>query len=132
MGVWLGSFDELAGLEHGAGTDERDEVWRVHGAPAGLGGLDEIPPGPIARIRSFLGVQSSSPMRRIAFHPSRPNCSAGMPLARAWSTCASERGDVAVAVVLAQQVGVPEPRQRLGGQRPHCGVEGPALGPGAK
>ena len=24
--------------------------------------------------RPFLGVQSSSPMRRIAFHPSRPSC----------------------------------------------------------
>jgi len=32
--VVVGSFNEFAGLEAGAGTDERDEVWGVHGAPA--------------------------------------------------------------------------------------------------
>jgi hypothetical protein len=44
FGLWvfIGSFDELAGLEAGTGPDERDEVGRVHGAPAGLRGLDEF------------------------------------------------------------------------------------------
>ena len=53
---------------------------------------------------------------------------------RATDARAHERGDVAVAAVLAQQVGVPEPRQRLGGhgQRPHCGAAGPTLGPGSR
>jgi hypothetical protein len=42
--AWLrvGSFDELAGLERGAGPDERDQVRGVDHAPAGLGGLDEL------------------------------------------------------------------------------------------
>ena len=38
----IGSFDEFSGFEDGAGADERDEVWCVDGAPAGLGGLDEL------------------------------------------------------------------------------------------
>ncbi len=45
-----------------------------------------------------------------------------------------ECGDVAVAAVLAEKVGpVPEPRHRFRGQgqRPHRGVEGPSLRPGA-
>ena len=45
-----------------------------------------------------------------------------------------ECGDVAVAAMLAEQVGpVPEPRHRFGGhwQRAHGGVEGPSLRPGA-
>src|SRR6478609_11246737 len=37
-----GAFDELAAAERGAGTDEGDQVGRVHRAPAGLGGLDEL------------------------------------------------------------------------------------------
>jgi hypothetical protein len=36
-GVFVGSFDEFAVDEAGAGADERDEVRGVHGAPAGLG-----------------------------------------------------------------------------------------------
>jgi hypothetical protein len=31
----VGSFDELAVLEDGAGADEGDVVWRVDGTPAG-------------------------------------------------------------------------------------------------
>ena len=42
LGVFGGSFDELAGLEAGAGPDERNEVWTVDRAPAVLGGLDEL------------------------------------------------------------------------------------------
>ena len=42
LGVVVGSFDELAGLEAGAGPDERDEVRGVDRAPAVLGGLDEL------------------------------------------------------------------------------------------
>jgi len=41
-GVRVGSFDELAGLEAGRGPDQGDEVGCVHGAPAGLRGLDEL------------------------------------------------------------------------------------------
>ena len=44
FGLWvfIGSFDELAGLEAGTGPNERDEVGRVRGALAGLRGLDEF------------------------------------------------------------------------------------------
>jgi len=42
MGGLVGAFDEFAGLEHGAGTDEGDEVWGVDCSPAGLSGLDEL------------------------------------------------------------------------------------------
>ena len=42
LAVFGGSFDELAGLEAGAGPDERDEVRAVDRAPAVLGGLDEL------------------------------------------------------------------------------------------
>ena len=35
---FVGSFDELAGLEAGARPDERDQVRGVDRAPAGLGG----------------------------------------------------------------------------------------------
>ena len=42
LGVFGGSFDELAGLERGAGPDERNEVRGVDRAPAVLGGLDEL------------------------------------------------------------------------------------------
>ena len=38
----VGSFDKLAVDELGAGPDECDEVGCVHGAPAGLGGLDQL------------------------------------------------------------------------------------------
>ena len=41
-GLAVGSFDEFAGLEAGSGADERDEVGCVHGAPAVLGGFDEL------------------------------------------------------------------------------------------
>ena len=37
-----GAFDELATLEGGAGADERDEVGCVDGAPAFLGGVDQL------------------------------------------------------------------------------------------
>ena len=62
----LGSFDELAGLEHGAGADERDQVGCVHGAPAGLGGLDELkchgqPGRPRSRPAGDLGPVSYGP-----------------------------------------------------------------------
>ena len=40
--VFVGSFDELAVDERGAGADERDQVWGVDRAPAVLGGLDEL------------------------------------------------------------------------------------------
>ena len=32
----VGSFDEFALLERGAGSDDSDQVRRVHSAPAGL------------------------------------------------------------------------------------------------
>ena len=41
-GVFVGSFDEFAVVESGAGADERNEVGCVHGAPTGLGGFDEF------------------------------------------------------------------------------------------
>jgi hypothetical protein len=37
LGVFVGSFDELAGLERGAGADERDEMRDVDRPPAVLG-----------------------------------------------------------------------------------------------
>ena len=40
--VVVGSFDELAVDERGAGADERDQVGRVDRAPAVLRGLDEL------------------------------------------------------------------------------------------
>ena len=40
--VVVGSFDELAALERGAGADERDEMGCVDRAPACLGGFDEL------------------------------------------------------------------------------------------
>ena len=40
--MFVGAFDELAVDEGGAGADEGNEVGRVHGAPAGLGGFDEF------------------------------------------------------------------------------------------
>ena len=42
LGVVVGSFDELAVDERGAGADERDQVRGVDRAPAVLGGLDEL------------------------------------------------------------------------------------------
>ena len=39
---FVGSFDELAVDEGGAGADERDQVWPVDRAPAVLGGLDQL------------------------------------------------------------------------------------------
>jgi len=42
LGVLLGSFEELAGLEDGTGADESDEVGCVDRAPAVLRGLDEL------------------------------------------------------------------------------------------
>ena len=42
LGVVVGSFEEFAGDEHSAGSDERDEVRGVHCPPAILGGLDEF------------------------------------------------------------------------------------------
>ena len=42
MVLLVGSFDELAGVEDGAGVDEGDQVGCVDGAPAGLGGLNEL------------------------------------------------------------------------------------------
>jgi PPOX class probable F420-dependent enzyme len=99
----------------------------------GPGGAPQITPiwflfdGGRVRFSLVEGRQKLRNLRRdprvsvVVIDPSRP-------------THYIELRGVAVAVVLAQQVGVPEPRQRLGGhgQRPHCGVEGPALGPGAK
>ncbi len=41
-GLLVGSFDELVAGEDGAGTDEGDKVRSVDGAPAGLGGLDQL------------------------------------------------------------------------------------------
>jgi hypothetical protein len=44
LGVFVGSLDELAGLEGGAGADERDEMRGVDRAPAvlGLPGLGQL------------------------------------------------------------------------------------------
>jgi len=42
LAVFGGSFDELAGLEAGAGPDERNEVRGVDRARAVLGGLEEL------------------------------------------------------------------------------------------
>jgi hypothetical protein len=41
------AFDELAAFEAGAGTDEGNEVARLDGAPAGLGGLDQLEGQPL-------------------------------------------------------------------------------------
>ncbi len=41
-GVFVGSFDEFAAPEAGAGADECDEFGCVDRAPAVLGGLDEL------------------------------------------------------------------------------------------
>jgi len=58
--VVVGSLNELAAVEHGAGSDERDQVWPVDHAPAVLGGLDELErhrqpgrprPGPTGDLR---------------------------------------------------------------------------------
>lgn len=38
----VGSFDEFAADEGGAGADEGDQVGGVDRAPAGLGGFDEL------------------------------------------------------------------------------------------
>jgi hypothetical protein len=38
----VGSFDECAFLEAGAGSDQSHEVEGVDGTPAGLCGLDEL------------------------------------------------------------------------------------------
>src|SRR6266516_2176783 len=42
--VWclVGSFDQLAGLEAGAGSDQGDQVGAVDRAPAALGGLQQL------------------------------------------------------------------------------------------
>ena len=40
--VNVGSFEEFALLEGGAGADQGDQVLGFHGAPAGLCGLDEL------------------------------------------------------------------------------------------
>jgi hypothetical protein len=42
LGFLAGSLDELSVGEGGSGADEGDEVGRVDGAPAVLGGLDEL------------------------------------------------------------------------------------------
>ena len=42
MGLFFGSFYELAGLEPGSGADEGDQVGCVDRSPAGLSGLDEL------------------------------------------------------------------------------------------
>ena len=39
---FVGTFDELAVLEFRARADQHDQVRGVHGAPAGLGGLNEL------------------------------------------------------------------------------------------
>jgi hypothetical protein len=41
-GLVVGSFDQEAFLEPGAGADEGDQVGCVDGAPPGLAGLDEL------------------------------------------------------------------------------------------
>jgi len=42
LGVLVRSFNEFAVAERGPATDERDQMWCVDRAPAGLGGLDEL------------------------------------------------------------------------------------------
>lgn len=56
--------------------DRRTSHNRLPGRRALRGGSARVRDGASrsCRKRPFLGVQSSSPMRRIAFHPSRPNC----------------------------------------------------------
>lgn len=57
LGRFVGSFYELAVVERRAGADEGDEVWRVHGAPAGLGGLDDLEmPSPARQLASRIDV----------------------------------------------------------------------------
>src|SRR3954464_7123826 len=59
--VAVGSFYELAVDERSAGAHEGDQVWTVHGAPAVLGGFDELErhrqpgrsrPGPAGDLRA--------------------------------------------------------------------------------
>jgi hypothetical protein len=59
--VLVGSFDELAVDERGAGADERDEVWGVDRAPAVLGSLDELP-------RVLLATGSPQPQHGESLH----------------------------------------------------------------
>src|SRR5699024_3801337 len=42
VGLIVGAFDEASFLEYRTGADEGDEVGCVDGAPAGLGGLDQL------------------------------------------------------------------------------------------
>ena len=61
----VGAFDELAVDEGGTGTDERDEVGRVHHPPPLLGRLDQLERhrdagGPVA---GTLGHPGSEPYR---------------------------------------------------------------------
>ena len=54
--MFIGSFNELAGLEAGTGPNKRDEVGRVRGAPAGLRGLDEF-----KHLRQARGSRAETP-----------------------------------------------------------------------
>ena len=42
FGVFVGSFDEFAGLEDGAGADEGDQVWCVDCSPTVLGSWNDL------------------------------------------------------------------------------------------
>ncbi len=42
VGWFVGSFEEFAVVECGAGADEGEEVGCVDGAPPGLGGVEEL------------------------------------------------------------------------------------------
>jgi hypothetical protein len=69
-GLFVGSFEELAGGEGGAGADEGDEVRGVDGAPADLGGFDELerhsqPVGLAAGSAGGLGAVPDGRERRL-------------------------------------------------------------------
>ena len=36
------AFEQFSFVEHSAGADQGDHMWRVHGTPAGLCGVDEL------------------------------------------------------------------------------------------
>ena len=56
----LGSFHELAVDERRAGADERHKVRAVHGAPAVLGGLDQLVGHGQPAARDPVGCQNSA------------------------------------------------------------------------
>jgi hypothetical protein len=67
LGVLVGSFDELAGFEHGAGTDERDKMrgvtarqrsWAASMSLNAIANPAAREPGPLVILLRCLTVRS--------------------------------------------------------------------------